>query len=134
MMDHLVRPTIPIAYVADVAQRCGARAAVSRALADAAIAPGALSSRLRISIAQLERFHASLSRALDDELFGYFARPVPRGSYATLVRLLTGCADVTAVLESAARFYALFDRHPYARLELDRRRVRVILATRDAEQ
>src|SRR4051794_17232349 len=110
-----VRPTIPIAYLVDIARRCRAHPReLARALAASAIVPDALGSRhLRVSIAQFERFYAALGRELDDELFGYFARPVPRGAYATLLRLLTGSSDVHAALESAARFYRLFDRHRY---------------------
>src|SRR5438105_15081269 len=98
-----VRPTIPIAYLVDIATRCRThRREIARALAASSLAPNALSSRrLRVSIAQFDRFHATLSRALDDEVFGFFARPVPRGAYATLVRLLTGSTDVRAMLESA---------------------------------
>src|SRR5260221_7475854 len=106
MTDHLglddgsvVRPTIPIVYLADIARRCKAHPDdVTRALAASSIPPNALSSRrLRVSIAQFDRFHAALSRALDDELFGYFARTVPRGAYSTLLRLLTGSTDVRAM-------------------------------------
>jgi AraC-like DNA-binding protein len=109
--------------------------AIARALAEASIPPRAMASRrARISIAQFERFHAALTRARDDELFGYFARPVPRGAYATLVHLLTGSADVSAVLDAAAGFYALFDRHRYFHLARERGRAALRLETRDADQ
>ena len=81
-----------------------------------------------------QRVHAALSRALDDELFGYFARPVPRGTFATLVRLLTGCADVRAAFDAMTRFYRLFDRHAYLKLAIDRRHATLVLDPRDREQ
>jgi AraC-like DNA-binding protein len=110
MTEDLVRPTIPIAYLAEMAAR--ARGGDVRAsLAAAGLPVRALASRrLRVSIAQLARFHASLVRAGDDEMFGFLARPVPRGGYAMLVRLLTGAGDLAAVLDAASRFYGLFEK------------------------
>jgi len=136
MTDQLVRPTIPIAYVADIVARCRATPrAIAGALAAGDIPARALASRrMRVSIVQLERFHAALGRAGDDEVFGFFARPVPRGSFATLLALLVDCDDVRAMLDAAARFYRLFDRHAYFAFELDRRRATLHLVTRDAEQ
>lgn len=134
MTDDLVRPTIPIAYVVEIAKRCPARAIV-RALGAAGVPPRVLRvPRFRLSIAQYVRFHGALSRELDDEMFGFFARPVPRGAYATLVRMLTGSANVGAMLASANRFYRLFDRHDYLRVEVARGRATVSLDVREAWQ
>jgi len=134
MTDDLVRPTIPIGYVVEIASRCPSRA-IARALAACSVAPRTLRApRFRLSIAQFVRFHTALSRELDDEMFGYFPRPVPRGAYATLVRMLTGSADVRAMLESANRFYRLFDRHDYLQLEIARGRATLMLHARQAWQ
>jgi AraC-like DNA-binding protein len=89
---------------------------------------------MRVSIDQVERFHVALVRATNDELFGFFASPVPRGAYAVAVRLLTGCADVTAVLDASARFYRLFDRHDYWHFAVDRRAAQLTVHPRDREQ
>jgi AraC-like DNA-binding protein len=120
MTDDLVRPTIPIAYLADMTT--GARAgAIRKALGAASLPKRALSSRrMRVSITQFERFYTTLVRARDDELFGFLARPVPRGAYAMLVRLLTGSEDLGSALDAAARFYRLFDGRPVFELTVDR--------------
>ncbi len=132
---EVVRPTIPTVYLADIARRCRTPAAIGRALAVAGLPPAALRSpRLRVSIAQFERFHTALVRDRDDELMAFFARPVPRGAYATAVQLLCGCADVGAALVAATRFYRLFDRHAYTALAIDGRRATLSLLPRDAGQ
>src|SRR5687767_10558648 len=111
----LFRPTIPLRYLAEMAARSGAsRVVIARALERASLPADALDApRLRASVVQLERYYLALRRAIDDELFGFFARKVPPGAYATLVPLLTGAVDVKAALAAAARFYRLFDRHEY---------------------
>jgi AraC-like DNA-binding protein len=130
------RPTIPIRYLIEVIDRARPSAgARRRVLAAVAVSPSALESpRMRLSIAQWERFHASLSKALDDETFGFLARPVPVGAYATLVRLLTGCVDVGSCLDAIARFYRLFDRHRYWGVESAGRSTRLELVPRDRAQ
>jgi len=136
MTDPLVRPTIPIPYVAEIVQRCRDHArAVSDALAAASLAREALASpKLRISIVHFARFHDALVRALDDELVGYFARPVPRGAYATLLQLLAGTRDLHAMIEAAAAFYRLFDRHAYFELVVARGTATLTIHPRDAAQ
>jgi AraC-like DNA-binding protein len=132
---QLVRPTIPAAYLADIARRCRAPGAIRGALAAAGLAPRSLASpRLRVSIAQFERFHTALVRARDDELMGCFARPVPRGGYATVVQLMCGAPDVAAALAAATRFYRLFDRHAYLSLTVTARTATLALAPREPAQ
>ena len=134
MTDDLVRPTIPIAYVVDIARRCPSRA-ISRALAASSISSHALRApRVRISIAQYLRFHTVLSRDIDDEMFGYFARPVPRGAFATMLRMLTGSPDIRAMLVSAGRFYRLFDRHDHLHVAIARDRATLTLHPRETAQ
>lgn len=67
--------------------------------------------------------YRAVVRTLDDELFGYFTRPVPRGTYATLVRLMTGCRNVRAALDAATELYRLFDAHAHWALEVESGRV-----------
>lgn len=130
MTDPLVAPTIPIVYLREMSRFASARA-VSRGGLPAAMlnAP-----RMRASIVQVERFYLSLVRETQDELFGFFARPVPRGAYAVLVRLLTGCADVTSMLDATVRFYGLFDAHRYLTLSVGRRDATLALTCREARQ
>jgi AraC-like DNA-binding protein len=130
MTDPLVAPTIPIVYLREMSRfaspRAVARAGVSRATLAA--------PRMRASIVQVERFCLALVRETGDELFGFFARPVPRGAYAVLVRLLAGCADVTSMLDATMRFYRLFDSHAYWALSVGRRDASLSLSFRDARQ
>ncbi len=133
MTEDLVRPTIPIAYLAEMAE--GGRAAdVRDALAAASLSPRALASRrMRVSIAQLVRFHGSLVRARDDEMFGFLPRPVPRGAYAMLVRLLAGRGDLASTLDAASRFYALFARRDLLALEIARAAATLSLDAREGQ-
>src|SRR5687768_12292374 len=129
-------PTIPIRYLREMLERGRLRrAVVGRVLAEASLSPAILREpRFRVSPAQLERFHRALVRAGGDELFGYLERPVPPGAYATLLGLLTGADQVGSVLEAAARFYRLFDRHPYWRLSVEGPSAVIGIVPRDAGQ
>lgn len=135
MTEDLVRPTIPIAYLADLGVR-SPRSAVREALEAASLAPRVLSSRrLRVSILQFSRFYGTLVRALDDEVCGLLAKPVPRGSYATLVRLLASSDDLASALDGASRFYGLFDgTRRILALTIDRTTATLSLETRDRER
>src|SRR5258708_5548000 len=95
------RPTIPVRYLAEVLDRCRpSEETVARVFEAGAIPHGALRSRrMRLSIAQWARVHEVLTRDNDDELFGFFSRPVPRGAFATLLRSLTGCVDIASALD-----------------------------------
>src|SRR5688572_4118699 len=93
-----VFPTIPARFVEELLGRVDlspeARAAC---LAEAGIPEDALSNpRFRSSAAQFSSLYLAARRAGQDELFGYFERKVPPGSYASLVRILTRCSDVAA--------------------------------------
>jgi AraC-like DNA-binding protein len=134
MTDRLVAPTIPIAYLLEMAHAAPPRR-VAAALLEAGLPKGALGApRMRSSIVQCERFYRSLVRASGDELFGFFERPVPRGAYGVLVRLMAGCDDVTSMLDAAGRFYGLFDAHPYWALSVSRRDAVLALSCRAKEQ
>lgn len=132
----IVRPTIPVRYLIEMGARSGASAPnIAAALAESGLPGGALRMRrLRISIAQFETFYDVLRRRIGDELFGYSERPVPPGSYATLVRLLTGCADLSSAFDELARFYRLFDRHAYWRLDVRDQLATLTLTPRDRDQ
>jgi AraC-like DNA-binding protein len=130
----LARPTIPVPYLAEMAAHAERRA-VARALADARLPKGVLRhARARVTIPQLEAYHRSLRRGMNDELFGYFERPVPVGAFAVLLRLLAGGEDVASALEATFAFYRLFDPHAYWRLTKERRLATLALVPRHRDQ
>jgi AraC-like DNA-binding protein len=133
---ELVRPTIPMRYLAEMTdpRRVPARAA-KRALVAAALPSDAIRHpRLRTSVVRFERFFTALRREARDECFGVFARPVPPGSYAVLVRMLVGAVDVASCFDAVTRFYRLFDRHAYWSLEVGRARATLTLSLREPSQ
>jgi AraC-like DNA-binding protein len=136
MTHELSLPTIPVRYLAEMCARSGAtQSAIARALGEASLPPSALRhSGLRVSVIQLERFYRALRRETGDEMFGYFERPVPPGSYATIVRLMTSCGDIASALDASFRFYRLFDHQHYWRVEEAAGRVTVTIDPRDADQ
>lgn len=107
--DDFTRATIPIRFAREmVAHVEDARAA----LRQAGIAQGALDHPgFRISGEQMGALADVLGRANDDELYGAFRRPVPRGTYATLVRMMTGYSTLRQTLDAANELYGLFDQH-----------------------
>ncbi|WP_394827272.1 helix-turn-helix domain-containing protein [Pendulispora albinea] len=110
--------TVPIRYVTEMCSRIEP-AIVARALRNAGIAArkGHVGG-FRVTGAQVLAVYETIVRATDDELFAMMQRPVPRGSYATLVRMLTRVRDVAAALEATADFFALFDGHVHWRIEM----------------
>ena len=105
--DDFVQATIPGRYVLEMlASQPGGGAGL---LATAGIADDGLRSPgYRVSGAQMEALHHALVRGSDDELYGVFRRPVPRGTYAAYVRQATGYRDLRAVFVGATDLYGLF--------------------------
>jgi AraC-like DNA-binding protein len=128
--------TVPIRYLAEIADRSGPRSrGVAGAIAAAGLSRDALRRpRLRVTVAQVKAFYEALRRATDDELFGYFERPVPVGAYASLLWLLTGMPDLALALEGMGRFYRVFDRHAYLVRGAERRLTTLTMAPRDRDQ
>jgi AraC-like DNA-binding protein len=129
-------PTVPIRYLAELADRSGPRSrGVAGAIAAAGLSREALRRpRLRVTVLQVKAFYEALRRANDDELFGFFERPVPVGAYASLLWLLTGMPDLAHALEGMGRFYGVFDRHPYLARGAERRLTTLTVVPRDREQ
>lgn len=95
--------------------------------------PGLLDApRRRVRPVDFERLHRAVVRARDDELYGYLPRPVPRGTYETLVRVATRLPDLRAVFDAAQDVYGLFAQRPVWRLRVGRAgaRLEVLAATR----
>ncbi len=82
-----------------------------QALDHADIGPAILAAQgLRVSPAQFERLHHFVVRARDDEVHGLLRRPVPRGTFASFVRLATQLPTVRSLLIAGNEIYGLFDR------------------------
>lgn len=74
-----------------------------------------LESDARIAPAQYRTLVRQACWVGSDEAYGYFARPVPPGSFERLLRLLVHQPDVGSDLHEAAGFYALFsDAEPWS--------------------
>lgn len=110
-----VAPTIPTRYVAELLAHSGAKAGLRGDILTAAdIDPASLEiERHRITYAQFSTVYWLLRKSLDDEMFGWLARPVPPGAWATQMALLTACADIETAIWMGRRFYQVFDRHDY---------------------
>jgi AraC-like DNA-binding protein len=127
-------PSVPIRYVSEMCARAP-RAVVRRALRRAAVHERDLrDANVRVTGAQALAVYETIVRATDDELFGAMAKPVPRGSYAALVRMLTRVRDAAAALEASVDFFALFDGHAHWRIETSARSAVLSLAPRTDAQ
>jgi AraC-like DNA-binding protein len=111
--------TIPIRYVTDMLANVVVDA--QALVAEAAIPLSALSQPgYRVNGEQVAILHRAIVRRCDDELYGTFVRPVPRRTFANMVRMGTGCRDIRAMLEAAIDLYALFDEgHAHWTLGVD---------------
>lgn len=109
--DEFTHATIPIRYVAEMLSAQG-DAETSERLARVGIPVEALSQPgYRVAGAQIAALHDALVRDHDDELYGAFRRRVPRGSYASFLRLATAFPTLRDALVGAIDFYGLFDLH-----------------------
>jgi AraC-like DNA-binding protein len=131
-----VSPTVPVRYLDEMVERSHATRDVAAACMRAA---GLDPARPRSPVERItaERFTAaykSLRDALDDEMFGFFARAVPPGAYATMARLLVGVRDLRTALGHSFRFYRLFDPHPYWQLAIAGDELRLAIHPRDDGQ
>ncbi|UMZ10569.1 AraC family transcriptional regulator ligand-binding domain-containing protein [Pseudomonas sp. MPFS] len=135
MTDWIVAPTIPARF---------ARELLAQLRLDATT-HDALLQRCGLSREMLHDGHRlapltyrALSRlavgASHDEAFGFFARPVPLGSFAQLLRLLVHLPTLADALEEAARFYQLFDGARPWQLEKDLNSARLVLVPRTTAQ
>jgi AraC-like DNA-binding protein len=124
--------TVPIRYLAEIAERSGGAGA---AIAAAGLSDDALRRpRLRVTSAQVKAFYEVLRREKDDELFGFFERPVPVGAYASMLWLLTGMPNLEQALEGIGRFYGIFDRHRYLDRATERRLTTLTVTPHDRGQ
>lgn len=132
--DSFARPTIPLRYLQEMLQAVPAEqgrhllAQIGLGTLDPSRAQG------RVSGASVERLHHQVVRHLDDELYGYFERPVPRGSYLAVLRMACQAPDLRAALAIFTEFYALFDRRPPWRLATRNTQLELVLSPRAGHQ
>lgn len=99
----------PMAFVQAIVQAFQARGLCPKpALAAAQIPPGwvADASR-RITAAQMEALSGAAMQALDDEALGWFARPLPWGSYGMLARASLSAPTLGLALKRWCRHHRL---------------------------
>ena len=132
--DSFARPTIPVRYVREMLEAVPA-ADRDPLLQQAGL--GAIDTRedlVRVSGAAMELLHHAVARRTDDEVYGAFERPVPRGSYATVLRMACQASDLRGALAIATDFYALFDRRRPWRLSTRGDELTLVLDPRPGRQ
>lgn len=113
--DHpwRVRQTIPARFAREMLADVGlGRDALLPILDRCDLSEAALSGRSRL----VPRNYLALTRLViaqaGDEMRGCFAKPVPLGSFAQLMRFLVHLPTLESVFTEGARFYALFNGAP----------------------
>ncbi|POA56764.1 MULTISPECIES: helix-turn-helix transcriptional regulator [unclassified Pseudomonas] len=135
MTDWIVAPTIPARFAREMlAQLRLEPPALAALLQRSGLSAQVLRDGQRIA----PRHYRALSRLAvgsgHDEAFGFFARPVPPGSFAQLLRLLVHLPTLADAFDEAARFYRLFDDSLPWHLEKDHKSARLVLTPRTAIQ
>ena len=106
---HAARAATPMAFVQAIVQayRMHGRDP-SQALAQAQIPPALLQNAAnRITAAQMETVSGAAMRELDDEALGWFARPLPWGSYGMLARASLSAPTLGTALKRWCRHHRL---------------------------
>ena len=106
---HASRAATPMAFIQAIAQayRMHGRDP-SQALAQAQIPPALLQNAAnRITAAQMETVSGAAMRELDDEALGWFARPLPWGSYGMLARASLSAPTLGTALKRWCRHHRL---------------------------
>ncbi|MEL6186554.1 MAG: helix-turn-helix domain-containing protein [Myxococcota bacterium] len=115
--DRIAQATIPMRMVLEMLHGAPATERTS-ILETAGIAAAELtSSTARVSPLQFERLHHARVRQLDDEVYGFLPRRIPRGFFAALTRSATAWWSLRAVLTTMIELYAVFADGPLWRLE-----------------
>lgn len=132
--DSFARPTIPVRYVREMLEAVPAeeRRALLQQAGLGSTDPH--DDPTRVSGVAMELLHHAVARRTDDELYGAFERAVPRGSYATVLKLACRAADLRGALAIATDFYALFDRRRPWRLSTRRDELTLVLDPRGSQR
>ena len=101
----------------------GGRAALLEAgLDEAAVSPGATLDPDRYSA-----LHHAVIRRSDDEMFGLFARALPRGTFAALIEVLVRVRTMNDAICATVSMYRVFSRRPAWAIEVDGGRATIAL-------
>ncbi|MGI3131850.1 helix-turn-helix domain-containing protein [Halopseudomonas pachastrellae] len=130
-----VRQTIPARFAREMLAGAGLdRATLLPILERCDLSEAALSGHSRL----VPRDYLTLTRLViaqsGDEMRGCFAKPVPLGTFAQLLRLLVYLPTLEAVFAEAARFYALYNETPPWQVEKHDKLIRLRLLPARAEQ
>lgn len=110
----------PVSFVRDMVRAYAARGMdPANALKVAQIAPSLLANTTGcITAAQMEAVSGAAMRELDDEALGWFARPLPWGSYGMLARASLSSSHLEVALKRWCRHHGLLTRDVTLSLEV----------------
>ncbi len=119
----------PMAFVQAIAHAYALRQlAPDGALAAAQIAPADLQRpEARITALQMEWLSAAAMQALDDEALGWFARPLPWGSYGMLARASLSAPTLGVALKRWCRHHGLLTRDITLAVQTEGDEARIVL-------
>lgn len=120
----------PMAFVQAIAHAYAQRQlAPDAALAAAQIAPADLDRPgARITALQMEWLSAAAMQALDDEALGWFARPLPWGSYGMLARASLSAPTLGVALKRWCRHHGLLTRDITLAVQTEGDEARIVLS------
>ncbi|MCB2017428.1 MAG: AraC family transcriptional regulator [Hydrogenophaga sp.] len=102
---------------------------VEPVLEAAQIAPGSVHQPdAKVTAAQFEALSAAAMQALDDEALGWFARPLPWGSYGMLARASLSSPTLGVALKRWCRHHGLLTRDITLAVEIQGDEARVVLS------
>ncbi|WP_236963690.1 AraC family transcriptional regulator [Hydrogenophaga sp. SL48] len=106
---RMARAATPMAFVRAIVRAYRLRGMdPAPALAQAQIAPALLQQRVgHITAAQMEAVSGAAMRELNDEALGWFARPLPWGSYGMLARASLSAPTLGVALKRWCRHHGL---------------------------
>ncbi len=119
----------PMAFVQAIARAYALRQlAPDAALAAAQIAPADLDRpEARITALQMEWLSAAAMQELDDEGLGWFARPLPWGSYGMLARASLSAPTLGVALKRWCRHHGLLTRDITLAVQTEGDEARIVL-------
>ena len=120
----------PMAFVQAIARAYALRQlAPDAALAAAQIAPADLDrTGARITALQMEWLSAAAMQELDDEGLGWFARPLPWGSYGMLARASLSAPTLGVALKRWCRHHGLLTRDITLAVQTEGDEARIVLS------